>query len=114
MNIIDQSRENFTMKELYDLTRTPAAVKLSDHVDETIEFDSWAIYEDADQEGEIRQLLSIHTPEGETYTTNSASFIREFRSIVDMARNMEEDFTRVSVMGGTSKAGRKFITAVLA
>lgn len=114
MNIIDQSKENFTMKELYNLTRTPAAMKLSDHVDETIEFDSWCIYEDADQEGEIRQLLSIHTPEGETYTTNSASFIREFRSIVDLARNMEEEFTRVTVLGGVSKAGRNFITAVLA
>lgn len=114
MNIIDQSKENFTMKELYNLTRTPAAMKLSDHVDETIEFDSWCIYEDADQEGEIRQLLSIHTPENETYTTNSASFIREFRSIVDLARNMNEVFSMVTVIGGVSKAGRKFITAVLA
>ena len=114
MNIIDQSKEQFTMKELYDLTRTPAAMKLSDHVEETIEFDSWAVYEDVDSEGEIRLLLSIHTPEGETYTTNSATFIREFRSIVDLSRNLGESFSRVTVMGGMSKAGRRFITAVLA
>lgn len=114
MNIVKASHGNLSMRELYLLTMTPEAMKLSEHKDEPIDIKMWALYNDLDADGQERTLLSIVTPEDETYVTNSKTFQDEFLKIVDLAEISEETFERVKVSGGLSKNGREYITAVLA
>ena len=114
MKIIESNKTEMNMHEIYDLTRSPEALKLSDHTDEVIDIANWAVYEDVNQEGSEVVLLTIQTPEGEIFTTNSETFRKEFLSIVDLAKNCGETFERVKVGSGTSKNGRSYITAILA
>ena len=114
MTITKASKENFNMQELFNLTMTPEAQKLSDLKDSIVDFTAWCVYEDVNSEGETQTLFSLVTPEGETYATNSKTFREAFLRIVDLSAETGEAFNRVKVSGGISKAGREFITAVLA
>lgn len=118
VNIIKASKDKLSVKERYDLTLSQAAQKLSNQKGQAIDFDLWALYETPDTKtGEVREILSLRTPEGEVYATNSPTFIREFLKIADMIEQAKADgekaeFKSVIVMSGTSNAGREFITAV--
>ena len=118
VRILRASKEKLTVKERYDLTLSQAAQKLSNQKGQAIDFDIWCTYETPDNKtGEVRTILSLRTPEGEIYATNSDTFIREFLKIADMiedarADGEKADFKSVIIMSGTSKAGREFITAV--
>ena len=114
MNIIEKSKADLNMHELYALTMTPEAMKLSGQVGEVIEFSMWAVYEDENADGEMQTLLSLVTPEGETYTTNSRTFRDEFMKIVTLSETIGEDFNKVKVVGGVSKNNREYITPALA
>ena len=118
VKVIAASKEKLTVKERYDLTLSQAAQKLSDQKGQAIDFDLWCEYITPDSKtGEVKEILSLRTPEGEVYATNSATFIREFMKIVDMIEDAKADgekvdFKSVIVKAGTSKSGREFITAV--
>jgi len=112
MKIIQNEKER-TVKEIYDLTRNPETQKMSQHAGEIIDIKDWLIYEDTNNDGKEVQLLSIVTPEGEIFGTNSQTFMREFMAIVDMCHQCGTEISTVKISNGTSKSGRTFITAVL-
>ena len=102
-------------RELYFLTSAPTIGKISEHKGEQIGVAGYAFYVDEQlntETGEMQEveILSIKTPEGEVFATNSATFIREFDKIVSMFGNNFE----ISIIEGTSKKGRKFVSCVLA
>ncbi len=112
MKITYQSKEKFTMKELYDLTQSPAIDKMSNHKDETVSIGSYLIYEKGDTENP-QTVAVIQTNEGETFASNSPTFITAFRDILDMAAVAGEDIHEIKVVGGTSRGGRNYITCQL-
>lgn len=110
MNIIKTS-ENLTPKEIYNLTSSPAVQKMRDVVDSVIEIDKYAFYEDLNKKtGEVQEILAIQTPDGEIFATNSPTFKEDFENMVAFFEGMGEEVHAISVMSGTSKAGRQFIT----
>lgn len=112
MKILANEKER-TVKQLYDLTRNPETQKMRDHAGEIIEVADWLIYQDVNNDGKETTILSIVTPEGEIFGTNSATFMREFAAIVDMCHQCGTEINAVKISEGTSKSGRTFITAVL-
>ena len=112
MKILANEKER-TVKQLYDLTRNPETQKMRDHAGEVIEVADWLIYADANNDGKEVTLLSILTPEGEIFGTNSATFIREFSAIVDLCHQCGTEPASIKISQGESKSGRTFITAVL-
>lgn len=110
MKIINSS-ENLTPKEIYNLTMSPKTQKMKDFIGSRIEIGAWAVYEDVNKKtGEIQEVLAIMTPEGEIFATNSPTFKEDFFQMRDLFSVMGETVHTISVISGTSKAGREFIS----
>ena len=110
MKITYQSRE-LTTAELYMLTMSPEIGKMSEVSDQSIiEIDSWVIYTDVDSNGAEQEILSIKDIFGEVSATNSPTFIREFKRMVQLFETNNEKVEKIKLVKGTSKAGRQFIT----
>lgn len=113
MNINAKSKENMTMKELYNLTKNPEIKKMSSIKGEDIEVGNWLVYTEVNKDGEAMTVLSIEDREtSEIFATNSQTFINEFYSIIDMCSDAGEELHTIKVHNGKSKAGREFITCV--
>ena len=112
MTIIE-SKGNLTAAEQYFLTAAPDIQKMSSVKGQVIDVDKWCIYTDVNNKtGEEFELVSIMTPEKEVFVTNSKTFVRSFRQIVEIFGT--DGFAKIKVGSGTSKAGREFVTAIYA
>lgn len=109
-NITNKSRE-LNNQELYLLTMSPKADSMKNHVGERIDVSAWVVFEDVDKKtGEVRNVLSVLTPDNEVFCSISPTFQSDF---LDMAELFHSDFT-FEVISGESKAGRPFVTCALA
>lgn len=107
MKVLRNSKE-FSPEELYDMVLAPNGEKMSNHVGETLECDTYCIYEDTDSETQIMSMKS-----GETvYATNSPTFIRDFERICGLMESLNTVPHHIKVEQGTSKNGRKFISCI--
>ena len=111
MKITEQSKE-LTKQDQYFLTKAQDVMKMTDAVGQTMELESWCIYEDTNSEGKEVELFALRNTDGETYATNSGTFIAAFRDIPDVFDPGE--IKNLKIMSGTSKNGRTFITCAYA
>lgn len=111
MTILKSYPETLTKKELYNLTMSPKTQKMTTAKGSILEVAAWCLYDDVDKEGEVRRVLSIQTPEGEIFATNSATFQDDFFRMVDLFDGV---VTTIEVISGTSKGGREFIDCAYA
>ena len=111
MKIIKTYPEALSNKQKYQLTMSPKTRKMKDAKGTVLEISAWCVYVDVDKEGEERQVLSILTPEGETYATNSPTFADDFGKMCEV---FGAELTAIEVISGMSKAGREFITCAYA
>lgn len=107
MEFIATNKE-LTKEEKYFLTKAQDVQKMVKAVGSTFDLVAWAIYLDKNSDGEEVELFSMRTSEGETFATNSPTFIRAFREILDIFE--PEEITRIKVMDGVSKNNRSFVT----
>lgn len=122
MKVIEKSKENMTAKELYNLTMNPETKKISEQVGSVIEIAMYCKFLDTKDEkqedGSIKQkdvkIFSILTPDGEVFATNSETLMRDFDSIVELYKECGEELPPITVITGTSKKGREFITCKVA
>lgn len=112
MEIIKKSSDELSMKQMYDLTKSPEIQKLSDNDSALVQVDAWALYNDTDKDGNTREILSILDNEIGAVATNSVTFIRDFMEITEMCADCGVEVHHVKISSGTSKAGRKFYTCV--
>lgn len=112
MEIIKKSSDELTMKQMYDLTKSPEIQKVSDNDGVLLQVDAWALYKDTDKDGNTREILSILDNEIGAVATNSATFIRDFMEITEMCADCGVEAHHVKISSGTSKAGRKFYICV--
>lgn len=113
MKIIETSRP-LTAKETWKLTRDAGILKMSDIEGQAILPIEYCVYEDTNTEGTEQTLLSVITDTGEVYATNSETFRREFLDMQKVFKDAGESVPKILVMGGTTNAGRHFITCALA
>lgn len=112
MNIIFKQGIN-DHKDLYDLTKSPAIKKLSSIKGETRTIACAVIYEDIKQDGEVQKIFSFRCLDtGDIFATNSPTFIRDFEDARDMLAEFHEEIHTIRIDGGTSRAGRQFISCV--
>lgn len=112
MEIIKKSSDELTMKQMYDLTKSPEIQKVSDNDGALLQVDAWALYNDTDKDGNTREILSILDNEVGAVATNSVTFIRDFMAITEMCADCGVEPRHVKISSGTSKAGRKFYTCI--
>lgn len=107
-----KSTPNLTMKDKYDLTRNPECERMAQHKDEILSVDQYMIREEINAAtNEPVTIVSIKS-DGTCYATNSAVFVREFTSLVEMAEEANDTIHHIKIIGGRSRNNREFITCV--
>lgn len=112
MKILEKSNENMAKEVKYVLTLSPGTQRMVTAKGSTLNISDWIIYED-ENNGKVVEVLSVLTDDGETFATNSATFIREFRRLRDFLKDCGEVVTKIRVASGISKVGREYITCVM-
>lgn len=112
MEIIRKSSEELTVKQIYDLTKSPEIQRVSENDGALMRVDAWALYRDTDKDGNTREILSILDNEVGVVATNSLTFIGDFIEIIEMCMDYGEEVQHIKISSGTSKAGRTFYTCV--
>ena len=108
MEIIKQYPQDLSNRQAYKMMKSPEVKKMSDADGSVLEVAAWVKYTDVDQKtGEVKEILTLETVDGEMFGTVSNTFQREFNDIVEF---FGEDVGSIKVTSGTSKAGRNFIT----
>lgn len=111
MELLKTNKE-LSKKEIYFLTKAQDTQKMTEAADQTLELSAWAIYKDHNADGEEVELFAMRTVEGETFATNSQTFINAFRDILEVFD--AEEVTKLKVMTGLSKNNRTYITCAYA
>lgn len=112
MQIINSSA-NLTVKDIYFLTQSPNTKKMKDVQGERIPLSAWCLYEDVNKKtGEVHNILAISDGGGNSYATNSPTFIDDFFAMVQLFESMGESVPAITVISGKSKNDREFITCV--
>lgn len=111
MKIIKSYPENLTMKQAYNMTRNPDSRPMKTLEGATFNIEAYALYEDENAKGDTQEVLALLTSDGDTFSTISATFKRDFEAIVDVVNLYGADLTTVDieVIGGESKQGRHYI-----
>lgn len=107
MEVIVANKE-LSKEELYFLTKAQDTMKMAEAVEQVFDLDAWCIYLDKNADEEEVELFAMRTKEGETYATNSPTFIRALREILDIFEPQE--VSRLKIMSGVSKNNRTFVT----
>lgn len=108
MNIKNQSRELSKM-ELYQLTKAPDAKTVQNCAGQMLTVKAWVLYDDADSNGEVREVLSILTDDG-VIGTISTTFKRSFLDAYEIFG--DDPGVVYEVVEGVSKSGRKYVDCV--
>ena len=108
MELIKVFPEELDQRTIYKMMKSPDVKKMSDAEDSILEVKSWVKYMDTDTKtGEVKEILTLGTVDGEMFGTVSETFKREFDDIVSF---FGDDVGAIKVISGKSKAGRNFIT----
>lgn len=109
MTITQIFPENASKGTIYNLTMSPKMKQMRTLKGSRVEIAAWCIYEDTNAKtGELQPILSIQTPEGEVFGTNSATMQADFLRMVDVFG--ADGIGAIEIISGTSKAGREYIT----
>lgn len=111
MTIIKTIPATLDKKTLYELTKSPKVGKMRNATGSVLEINAAIIYEDTNADGETRRILSIRTPEGELFATNSPTCVQEFEDLLDI---FGEELRCVEIVSMRARSGREFITCVYA
>ena len=107
MTILNTYPETLTNAQKYALILSPKTQKMKDAKGSVLEISAWCHYTDAASNGEEREILAVLTPDGESFATNSATFVKDFLKMVDL---FGDELRSIEVISGTSKTGREYIT----
>lgn len=109
--IINASRE-LTKIETYKLTSSNSTQSIKGFENQIIEIDYWAKFTDADENGEVKEILSLATKDGEFIATNSSVVIRSFDEMIDVFGS--DELPPVRIVTGKSKNNRTYYNIRLA
>ena len=109
--IIKASRE-LTKIETYKLTSSNSTQSIKGFENQIIEIDYWAKFTDADENGEVTEILSLATKDGEFIATNSSVVIRSFDEMIDVFGS--DELPPVQIVTGKSKNNRTYYNIRLA
>lgn len=111
---IRKTSRELSKVERYRLTLSPEIKTIQNLADDTvINVAAFCRFADIDEEtGEVSELLGILDPEGNSFVTQSKTFMKSFEDIADIFDDGSEFAIRK--ISGTNKAGRAYVNCVLA
>lgn len=109
-NTMKNYPETLTAKEAYDMTESIGIQKLSTAAGQILEPVAYVLREDTNSDGEINEIVSIKDQDGTVYATNSKTFVREFKKVLDCVKDDFAQVHHIEVVQGRSKNNRTYIS----
>lgn len=110
MNIIKIIPATEDKRVIYKLTKSKSTSVKDLEPGSVITPVRYCIFEDTNSKGEENTVLCIEDSSGETFSTISKTFARDFEEVAAL---MEDEAYQIKVINGTTKAGRPFVTCEL-
>ena len=108
--LVKRQSGEFSKGKIFNMTQGSVA-KVSDSVGNVLELAGWILYEDEDKDGNLQTVLALKETNGLISATISKTFIEQFLKMADF---MDGEDYNIKVVGGTSNAGRNYITCEVA
>ena len=112
MEIIKESRTDFTKVDKYLMTAGKGAISVKDVEDGTsIPVYGYIEFIDEKEDGTKNEILAVITePNGQVYSAQSKTFKRSLMEIIDV---MEDEPFSIKKISGITKAGRPYVDCEL-
>lgn len=104
------ANKQLTAADKYRAVKSASAIGISKTDVDEIDISFVVFYTDTDKKtGEQKTVVSIVTPDGKTFTTNSPYFIETFAGMLTIFEESGEPVNKIKVIRQRSKGGRNFI-----
>lgn len=110
MEILKTKNTTEKASTLYNMMHGSSRGALKDYDGDEMEISNFVIYTDTNQDGELMTCVTLREPDGTMWTTNGATFVRDFSMIVEACERCGEELTAIRIVEGKSKKGRTFRT----
>lgn len=112
MEIIKESRTDFTKVDKYLMTAGKGAISVKDVEDGTsIPVYGYIVFIDEKEDGTKNEILAVITePNGQVYSSQSKTFKRSLMEIIAV---MEDEPFSIKKISGITKAGRPYVDCEL-
>lgn len=110
MEILIKKNENDKAATVYNMIHGISRKPLKDFDGVVMELDNYIVYRDINSDGVEFDCVSLREKDGTIWTTNGATFVREFLAIIEACESCGESLDAIRIIDGTSKKGRTFRT----
>ena len=113
MEIIKTKNDHMKPYNILNMTRGDKRVPLRQCDSDRLELVEWVIFTDTTNDGEIMECVSLKDADGMIWTTNGATFVRDFEACAEACERGGEPLDEIIIIERQSKKGRSFRTCVL-
>jgi len=110
MEILRKKNSTDKASTLYNMLHGSSRLALKQFDGDTMEIENYIVFSDENQDGEPMTCVTIREPDGTMWTTNGATFVRDFCTILEACESCGETVTAIKIVDGKSKKGRTFRT----
>lgn len=110
MEILKKKNTQDKASVIYNMLHSSQRLPLKQFDGDVMELDNYVLYQDVTAEREVITCVTLREPDGTTWTTNGATFVRDFTTILEACEECGETLDKIAIVDGTSKKGRKYRT----
>ena len=110
MEILKKKNNNDKASVIYNMVHGASRKPLKEFDGDILDVANYIVYNDVNADGEMFTCVSIKDNDGIIWTTNGATFVREFMSFIEAVETCGEELNSIKIVDGTSKKGRTFRT----
>ena len=113
MEIIKTKNDHMKPSTLFNMTRGANRIPLRQCDSDRLELVEWVIFTDVMNDGTVMECVSLKDADGVTWTTNGATFVRDFEACAEACEIGGETLDEIIIIERLSKKGRSFRTCIL-
>lgn len=113
MTIIKTKNQNMKPSTLFNMTSGANREPLRKCDSDRLDIVEWVIFEDVMSTGETMECVSMKDADGVIWTTNGATFVRDFSACAEACERGGETLDSILIIERQSKTGRNFRTCAL-
>ena len=113
MEIIKTKNDHMKPSTLFNMTRGANRIPLRQCDSDRLELVEWVIFTDVMNDGTVMECVSLKDADGVTWTTNGATFVRDFEACAGACERGGETLDEIIIIERQSKKGRSFRTCIL-
>lgn len=110
MEILRKKNSADKASTIYNMLHSSKRLPLKDFDGDIMKLDNYVLYQDTTAEGKLITCVTLREPDGTTWTTNGATFVRDFQTILEACEECGESLDQIMIVDGTSKKGRTYRT----